>query len=69
MCEYCKEDKRSKRKFIMNSPILSIRIIHANELNAFEILSVNRANEIVKSYQIINYCPMCGRKLREEDKR
>ena len=63
MCEYCVDDKRKKRKFIYNSPILSERIINNNGLFAFEILSINRQNKIVKSYKIINYCPMCGRKL------
>ena len=63
MCEYC--HKKKKRKFIINSPILSIRIIKNEDLEAFEVLSVNRKDEIVKSYKIINYCPMCGRKLGE----
>ena len=63
MCKYCEKDKRIKRKFIFNSPILSIQIINKNELNAFEVLSINREDKIVKSYQIINFCPMCGRKL------
>lgn len=57
MCEYC--DKRKKRKFIINSPILSIRILNNNDLDAFEILSVNREDKIVKSYSILKYCPMC----------
>ena len=61
MCEYC--EKRKKRKFLINSPILSIRIIKNEDLEAFEVLSINREDKIVKSYQIINYCPMCGRKL------
>ena len=63
MCEYCVDDKRKKREFIYNSPILSERIIYNNDLCAFEILSINRESRIVKSYKIINYCPMCGRKL------
>ncbi len=66
MCEYCENDKRKKRKFIFNSPILSIRIINKNGLNTFEVLSVNRENKIVESYQTINYCPICGRKLEEK---
>ena len=63
MFEYCVDDKRKKREFIYNSPILSERIINNDELFAFEILSINREDKIVKSYKIINYCPMCGRKL------
>ena len=63
MCKYCVEDKRTKKQFIINFPILSERIINNDDLCAFEILSINRENRIVKSYQIINYCPMCGRKL------
>lgn len=68
MCKYCEKDKRKKRDYLFNSPILSLRIIKGKttELNAIEILSINRENEIVKSCKIINYCPMCGRKLGDE---
>lgn len=63
MCEYCVDDKRKKREFIYNSPILSERIINNDELFAFEILSINREDKIVKSYKIINYCPMCRERV------
>ena len=49
MCEYCENDKRKKRKFIFNSPILSIRIINKNGLNTFEVLSINRGDKVEES--------------------
>lgn len=65
MCRYCEEDKRKKRDFIINDPIVSLRIIKNNGLNALEIKSYNNEKQIVSNYKIINYCPFCGRKLGE----
>lgn len=65
MCKYCEEDKRKKRECIINTPIVSLRIIKNNGLNALEIKSYNREKQIVDNYEIINYCPMCGRRLGE----
>ena len=59
MCEYCEEDKRNKRDFIINTPIISLRIVKNNEINALDIKSYNYEKQIVDNYKIINYCPMC----------
>lgn len=63
MCKYCREDKRRKRDFIINTPIVSLRIIENNRLNALKIKSYNNKEQVVDNYKIINYCPMCGRRL------
>jgi hypothetical protein len=68
MCEYCKKDKRKTKKFLINNPIISLRIVTNNLCSGIEILSINRKNEVVKGGIVINYCPMCGRKLGDEDK-
>ena len=59
MCKYCEKDKRKKRNSIINLPIISLRIIENNELNALEIKSYNHEKQVVNNYKIINYCPMC----------
>lgn len=59
MCEYCEKDKRKKRNYIINLPIISLRIIENNELNALEIKSYNHEKQVVNNYKIISYCPMC----------
>lgn len=59
MCKYCEEDKRRKRNLIINTPIVALRIIENNGLNALAIKSYNLEKQVVDSYQIINYCPMC----------
>ncbi len=65
MCKYCGK-KEKNRKCIINNPVVSLRIIEANELNWFEIISFNRKKEIITSYQFIKFCPMCGRKLGDD---
>ena len=65
MCQYCEKDKRRKSNPIINTPIVALRIIENNGLNALEIKSYNREKQIVDNYKIINYCPMCGRRLGE----
>ncbi len=40
--------------------------IKDNKINGLEIISYNHKKEIVHNYKIINYCPMCGRKLGDE---
>lgn len=59
MCQYCEKDKRRKRNLIINTPIVALRIIENNGLNALEIKSYNREKQIVDNYKIIKYCPMC----------
>ena len=59
MCMYCEKDKRRKRNLIINTPIVALRIIENNGLNALEIKSYNREKQIVDNYKIIKYCPMC----------
>ncbi len=59
MCKYCEEDKRKKRDYIINTPIVSLRIIRNNGFNALAIKSYNLEKQVVDSYQIINYCPKC----------
>lgn len=59
MCKYCEEDKRKKRDRIINTPIVSLRIIRNNGFNALAIKSYNLEKQVVDSYQIINYCPKC----------
>ncbi len=65
MCEYCENDKRKKRDYIINTPIVSLKII-TNSFNALELKSYNHKKEIVDNYKFINYCPMCGRKLNSQ---
>ena len=65
MCEYCEEDERGKRKFLINSPVLGIRISKDENINYLQIKSYNHKSEIMDSAITINYCPMCGRKLKE----
>lgn len=64
MCKYCEEDKRKKRECIINTPIVSLRIIKNNGLNALEVKSYNREKQIVDNYKIIKYCPMCRKEVR-----
>ena len=59
MCKYCEEDKRKKRDCIINTPIVSLRIIRNNGFNALAIKSYNLEKHVVDSYQTINYCPKC----------
>lgn len=59
MCKYCEEDKRKKRDRIINTPIVSLRIIRNNGFNALAIKSYNLEKQVVDSYQTINYCPKC----------
>lgn len=70
MCKYCEEDKRKKRDCIINTPIVSLRIIRNNGFNALAIKSYNLEKQVVDSYQTINYCPKCrkeaGRVNKEE---
>ena len=70
MCKYCEEDKRKKRDRIINTPIVSLRIIRNNGFNALAIKSYNLEKQVVDSYQIINYCPKCrkeaGRVYKKE---
>ena len=66
MCEYCEEDRRNKRDFIINTPTISLRIVKNNKFNALAIKSYNHQKQIVDNYKIINYCPMCGRKLGDD---
>lgn len=66
MCKYCEKDKRKKRDRIINTPIVSLRIIRNNGFNALAIKSYNYEKQIVDNYKIINYCPMCGRKLGDD---
>lgn len=63
MCQYCEKDKRRKRNLIINTPIVALRIIENNGLNALEIKSYNREKQIVDNYKIINYCPMCRKEV------
>lgn len=65
MCKYCEEDKRKKRDCIINTLIVSLRIIRNNGFNALAIKSYNLEKQVVDSYQTINYCPKCGRRLGE----
>lgn len=65
MCEYCEEDRRNKRDFIINTPTISLRIVKNNKFNALAIKSYNHQKQIVDNYKIINYCPMCERRLGE----
>lgn len=70
MCKYCEEDKRKKRDCIINTPIVSLRIIRNNGFNALAIKSYNLEKQVVDSYQTINYCPKCrkeaGRVTKKE---
>ena len=70
MCKYCEKDKRKKRDCIINTPIVSLRIIRNNGFNALAIKSYNLEKQVVDSYQTINYCPKCrkeaGRVNKEE---
>ena len=63
MCKYCEEDRRKKRDFMVNTPIISLKIIKNNGFNALEMKSYNHEKQVINTYKIINYCPMCGRKL------
>lgn len=59
MCKYCEKDKRNKRDFIINTPIISLRIVKNNGFNALELKSYNHEKQRVDNYKIINFCPMC----------
>ena len=69
MCKYCEEDKRKKRDCIINTPIVSLRIIRNNGFNALAIKSYNLEKQVVDSYQTINYCPKCRKEAGINDKR
>ena len=69
MCKYCEEDKRKKRDCIINTPIVSLRIIRNNGFNALAIKSYNLEKQVVDSYQTINYCPKCRKEARRVTKK
>lgn len=75
MCEYCSETE--KRKYLLERTLYGssdcyIGIDMCIEENRLEIEAVgevgypSKDNTIVEDNKIINYCPMCGRKLMEE---
>lgn len=66
MCRYCEKDGRKKRDYIINSPVISLKIIKKNNFNALELKSYNHEKQVVNNYKIISYCPMCGRKLGDD---
>ena len=58
MCEYCKD-----KKYLSNALLSSVRIQQFEDKNKNKIyaLAINSS-----TYIKINYCPVCGRKLKED---
>lgn len=72
MCEYCEKDKR-KNKVIKSCNFCGSAKMVVSVSDNMTILEVQGDKEkfsLFKTYYCprfdINYCPMCGRKLREE---
>ena len=60
MCEYCEKD------YLNSKPIENRYAIDIIVDDTFLYTYCECGSHVVAK---INYCPMCGRKLREEDKR
>lgn len=63
MCEYCKSNniKNTNSVPIINTNRISIQ----EKRGLIDITHYDRERNIEHSFQTINYCPMCGRKLGE----
>lgn len=70
MCEYCEKDKIHKSCNFCGSA--KMRISCSKEFNILEVQGDKEKFSLFKKQYCprfdINYCPMCGRKLNEEDK-
>ena len=69
MCEYCLNAERLKQE----SPIYDFHpqttVLKDGRLSAHYEKIVKNSNIVtIKTYYKINYCPMCGRKLKGETK-
>ena len=62
MCEYCKRDKA---KAMLNKYRITVEIGYLCGDTSLEI-EYDGAYESESASIDINYCPMCGRKLKEE---
>ena len=62
MCEYCNENKSYKKRLYDCDD--EIFINDKNKLNVYVDCEEYQYNIEIK----INYCPMCGRKLKGENK-
>lgn len=63
MCKYCQGDKI---KYSNNQQGI---ILHYMKINGNKLLINNNTSFNIQKDFIINYCPMCGRKLKEGTKR
>ncbi len=70
MCEYCEKDKTHRSCNFAGSAQMRISI--SKEMTILEVKGDKEKFSLFKKIYMprfdINYCPMCGRKLREEDK-
>ncbi|GKQ42934.1 hypothetical protein RD055328_08570 [Companilactobacillus sp. RD055328] len=71
MCEYCEFDKKTSGKYINNSKqngglILGedTVFLFKEEYGHIELTIENEKGDITSL--LVNYCPMCARKLSEE---
>lgn len=65
MCEYCEKDKRKKRTMMLNTPTIATKMKNNQNLEYLSIKHYNSKAVIIEDVIIINYCPICGRKLEE----
>lgn len=74
MCEYC--EKGTKNKYILERNIYGVSdcyigidmVIEGNQLEVEAVGEVgypSKDSTLVEDIAIINYCPMCGRKISE----
>ena len=70
MCEFCKNIGIGMPKWdfcnekSLNYSVIAIEI--RNITNNLGLVFTNSADEYGSGYIKINYCPMCGKKLRED---
>lgn len=66
MCEYCEKPKDMQFKTIMDSiPIDASLFIDGMHRRIFWRVNHFRGDKTLFSFVDINYCPMCGCKLKE----
>lgn len=68
MCEYCKKPEDIQFKTIMDNRLIDASLF-IDRIRGHIYWRVNhfRGDKTLFSYVDINYCPMCGRKLKEAD--
>lgn len=66
MCEYCEKMRDNVLKdIIINKPINSSLFIDSEHSRIFWRMNHYLKTETLVACTDINYCPMCGRKLKE----